>query len=284
MKKILFKKYSGAGNDFILLNKGENIDIDLSGELIRNLCNRQKGIGADGLFILNNSEKSDFAAEFFNSDGNPGSLCGNGSRCLIKNFGISENCINNNINFEFNGSLFSGIVLENGNVVFNFSDIEEFRDCFTIEIDGQKINCFFINNGSPHVIIFVDRNENEKVTFFSEGLKSINVREIGKIIRNNSQFSPGGTNVNFVEIIDKCLHIRTFERGVEDETLACGTGSVASSLVAGYLNYLTSPVTVVPKSGDILEVNFVIVNNTFSNIKLTGPAELIFSGEFYLKT
>lgn len=281
MKKILFKKYSGAGNDFVLIDANENSELNITEELVKNLCDRRKGIGADGVFIIKDSKNADFEVEFYNADGKEGSLCGNGSRCILKNFSKKNEKINLLISFEFKKTLYSGIVYKNNLVEFNMPQPYDFNEGIKINFCDDTIVGEFVNTGSPHLVVFIDKFGNEKLNIFKNNFIDLDVERIGKELRYHKIFSPEGTNVNFVKIENNNLHIRTFERGVEAETLACGTGSVASAILAFKKKLITQPFIVTPKSGDILNVHFDYIDNIFENIKLIGPAELIFTGEFY---
>lgn len=281
MKKILFKKYSGAGNDFVLIDENENSDLIITQELIIKICDRRNGIGADGVFILKESNIADFGIDFYNADGKPGSLCGNGSRCVLKYFSQKKQIINLLISFEFKKTLYSGIVYKNSLVEFKMPQPYDFKEQLNIDFLDQTIIGEFVNTGSPHVVVFIDKFGNENLNIFNKDFCDIDVEAIGKELRYHNLFAPEGTNVNFVKIENNSLYIRTFERGVEAETLACGTGSVAAAILAFKKSLIKKPFNVIPKSNDVLNVEFDYDYKNFENIKLLGPAELIFTGEFY---
>ncbi|MFA5850436.1 MAG: diaminopimelate epimerase [Bacteroidales bacterium] len=278
--KIQAYKYQGAGNDFVIIDNRKN-DLKLANEQIKHLCDRRFGIGGDGLMLLGSSKTHDFSMRYFNSDGAEGTMCGNGGRCLVafaSHKGIKK------YEFEAIDGFHKARMLE-------YSDkrcIVELGIIDVNEIKEHSPKSYFLNTGSPHLIIFV------------ENLKDVNVVEEGRLWRHHPNF-PGGTNVNFVqgywgrvsipENVD--LAVRTFERGVEDETYACGTGVTASAIAfhkivqknnhtLGKENPPT-PETVSTKIqtlGDMLEVRFKFTgNDNYTDIKLIGPATFVFTCE-----
>lgn len=249
---INFFKYQGTGNDFIMIdNQGKSFPHDIT--LVSKLCNRRTGIGADGLILIEPHETLDFEMVYFNADGSQ-SMCGNGSRCAV-NFSKFLGIIDDKTDFlTINGAYHATI--SDGIVHLNMPDQEA---------PEQHDDHYFLNNGSPHHIIFVDNAETTTVV------------EKGASIRYSEQYNPDGTNVNFVEIQNEHkVFVRTYERGVEDETLSCGTGITASCLASADKGVL-SPIAVQSKGGN-LEVRFQKSANTFTNIWLIGPAEQVFSG------
>ncbi len=284
MEKISFFKMSGAGNDFILIDKNKVPDIVLNQSLIKNLCDRRNGIGADGIITISDSKSYDFDMEYFNSDGSTGSLCGNGARCAIRFADLSGRIKSGKANFLSNNIPYSGEVLDKNEIKFNFNQPKNFKFNFYISAYNQKIVSSYVDTGSPHVIIRVEdilkKPENPKSSF--SDVNELPVFEIGKEIRYHSDFEPIGTNVNFIKIVDSKILIRTYERGVENETLACGTGATASALIA-YFNYnLMPPIHLITKGGDELIVDFSVENKSINNLSLTGPAKITFTGEFTL--
>lgn len=256
---IRFSKYHGAGNDFIMINSLENSEFIVSDEWIRKACHRRFGIGADGVIVIYPSEKYDFKMKYYNSDGFEGTMCGNGGRCITA-FAHSLGIINAKTVFEAVDGQHSAELLPDGEINLKMQDVSDIK---TLE-DG----CL-INTGSPHFVKFVD------------DLNSISVFEDGKKIRNEKRFSPDGVNVNFVCITDQnSVSMVTYERGVEDETLSCGTGSVASAIAFGLQNKkFVSPVFIQAKGGK-LSVSFKESNGSFMDIWLMGPATRVFEGEY----
>ncbi len=275
MKKIPFTKMVGAGNDFVVIdtaNLSSQTDLKKFGIAV---CHRHNGIGADGVLILELSRKADYKMRIINSDGSEAEMCGNGARCMAAY--IVRN--RNEKKKQFAMETLAGIVLaeakeEMANV--RLSDPKDYRADIAIQINGRPLRVSYIDSGVPHTVVFVD------------GLKTIDVDILGAMIRQHEHFKPRGTNVNFVEQLrEDLVELRTFERGVDAETLACGTGSVASALIS-YLQ--AHPMTktqkgasmkVKTKSGEILDVSFDLKAGAFSNVWLKGSAKFIARGEYY---
>lgn len=281
MDSILFSKMSGAGNDFIVIDINLNPKFLLSESIIKKLCDRRNGIGADGVITIEDSDNHDFIMNYYNADGSFGSLCGNGARCGIKYAALTDRFQSSETCFIANNNPYNGKILEDESVLFYFNPPQKLKFDFKIKAFGQLINACYADTGSPHVVINIcDILKNPKVpNKFYEDLNEVPVFNIGKEIRNSSDFSPGGTNVNFVKVEDEKVYIRTYERGVEDETLACGTGSVAAAIVSYIKSGLKPPVQIIPKSREVLTVNFVVENKKVSNLSLTGPAKIIYTGQ-----
>lgn len=273
---------SGAGNDFILFDNKINPKLVFSKEKIAQFCNRRTGIGADGILIIHDSKGFDFGMQYFNSDGSTGSLCGNSARCSLhyaKISGLIKN--SSNIKFEFNNQEFSGEVFDNGQVKFNLHNPKNIKLNFGIKVLRQLINASYADTGSPHVVIRIEDvlKNNEDLKSFYKELDDFPVLEFGKLVRFHDDFTPAGTNVNFVQVNEGKILIRTYERGVEEETLSCGTGSVASAVLMFYNNLVKKPVEILARSGDQLIVDFDFDGQNFSNVSLTGPAKVVFNGE-----
>lgn len=281
MKSFLFTKMSGAGNDFILFDRQKNPDLEISDDFIKKVCDRRKGIGSDGVLIIQDSNECSFDALYYNADGSTGSLCANGARCAIKYAFVSGRIDKDLISFSVNGSRYSGSVLDGKEVKFFLNPPERIKCNFKIKAAGQLINSSFADTGSPHVVINakdVLRDSKNPCSFF-KNIEELPVFELGEEIRYSPDFAPDGVNVNFIEIENEVIKIRTYERGVENETLACGTGSVAAAIITFMNNQLKPPITLIPKSGDILIVDFNLIENKIGNLSLTGPAEITFNGE-----
>ena len=255
--KIKFQKYQGTGNDFIIINNNRLSFPNKNKDLIKHLCDRKFGIGSDGLILINPSAKTDFEMLYFNSDGNLGSMCGNGARCSVK-FAQNQKIIKSNTIFNACDG--------NHNATIN-------KDLITLSMKPvDKIKTFnndlFLDTGSPHYIRFV------------ENIEGFNVYNEGKLIRNSSEFKDEGVNVNFVQIISENeFSVRTFERGVEDETLSCGTGVTAVTLAMFHLKKTNSKKLKIKTRGGELTVEFNNSENGYSEIYLTGSVKMIFSGE-----
>jgi diaminopimelate epimerase len=272
---------SGAGNDFVLIDKKINPETELNAEFINKICQRRTGIGADGVLLIEDNNSPDYTVKYFNSDGSTGSLCANGARCAIKYGKESGRFGSSLINFTVNGKDYSGQAFENGLVKFYLGSPSGLKSNFKIKAGSQLINASYVNTGSPHVVIKIQdvlRNNKDLNSFYTEIL-DFPVFELGKEIRYSRDFAPEGTNVNFVDVKDGVIKIRSYERGVEEETLSCGTGSVASSIILFVNEGMQPPIKLIAKSGAELVVDFKYVNNKFEDLSITGPAEVTFKGE-----
>lgn len=278
MKSINFSKMSGAGNDFIVIDKNQNPEFELSEASIRKLCDRRIGIGADGVILIENSSEQDFEMIFFNSDGTIGTLCGNGARCAIKFANLSGRINSADTKFNFNSSEYSGKIIDDKSIQFNLNNPTDLKSDIELNIDDYNISASFIDTGSAHLVVNISDIIKSGKKVFKE-VENVPVIELGKAIRYLAVFSPDGVNVNFIDIKNNKIHIRTYERGVEDETLACGTGSVAAAVISSIMHKLESPIEVIPKSGEKLLINFSVSQNESKNVSLIGPAEVIFTGQ-----
>jgi len=284
MKKYSFVKMNGAGNDFVVFDKEGTAGLDFSPSFIKKLCDRRFGIGGDGVITVSQSDSHDFEMEYFNADGTCGTLCGNGARCAIQFAVISGIVKSKSVSFISNGLSYSGNLLENDLVRFNLNNPDSLKENFPLTVSGVEINAHFINTGSPHVVVFLDELLLRKFAGDRQidSITDFPVYQVGKEIRYSKEFAPEGTNVNFLEIKNSLVHIRTYERGVEDETLACGTGSVASAIIAFLQKQIPPPIVLKTKGGDELTVDFSAEGGLIKNVSLTGPAKINFSGEFTL--
>lgn len=256
MTTIAFNKYQGAGNDFIIIDNRHSIFNPDNPALIKKLCDRRFGIGADGLILINNKTGFDFEMVYFNSDGFVGTMCGNGGRCTA-DFALKSGIAEKKLRFMAADGIHYAEP-EGELIRLKMNDVNEVRS-----IAGN----YFINTGSPHYVIF--RRDLDNFDVYTEGKK----------IRLSKDFQPGGTNVNFVEPESNGIFVRTFERGVEDETLSCGTGVTASaiaSVLSGH--FVSSPVNVKTRGGN-LRVEFDVKGSQISDIWLCGPATFVFEGK-----
>ena len=281
MKHIYFTKLSGAGNDFILIDKKINPEIELSPQIIDKLCKRHTGIGADGVLLISDLEGHAFEMKYFNADGSTGSLCANGARCAIRYGNVSGRLALDKIKFIANGIEYTGQVLENSQIKFFLNHPKKMKQNFKIKAANQLIPASYVHTGSPHIVIKINdvlKNPADVNSFYNE-INDFPVFELGREIRYHKDFAPEGTNVNFVQFNNGEINIRSYERGVEEETLACGTGSVAAALIAFVQNNFNPPIKIHPRSGDELTVDFKIEGQKVQELSLTGPAEIIFNGE-----
>jgi len=275
MKSFSYIKMNGAGNDFVLIDRKINPEIELSATKIAMICDREKGIGADGILIINDSVKTDFEMEYYNADGSTGSLCGNGARCVIKYAAISHRIDADKTKFMNNGRVFNGDLISENIVKFYLNDPTDLRTNLNVEINKYHFKANFVNTGSPHLIINIDEEKHGKL-----GLQDLEVKEIGRKIRFLDQFKPDGVNVNFIKFENDNNFIRSYERGVEAETLACGTGTVAAAIISNLIYKKNPPIKFITKSNAELIVNFEVEKNMFKNISLTGPVEIEFEGNY----
>ena len=283
MEKISFIKMSGAGNDFVVINKDLFPKLDLNSSSIKKLCDRRNGIGADGLItIAASGSPYDFLMRYYNADGTTGSLCGNGARCAIRFAQFSKITGNKFVKFLSNDKEYSGNIIAEDITKVNFNSPAKINLDITVKAAGQFIKSSFIDTGSPHVIINIEdvlKDPSDKSSNYND-LNTFPVFNLGKEIRYHSDFSPAGTNVNFIKIIGNQVFIRTYERGVEDETLSCGTGSTASALAAHFHYGLKSSVSLITRGGDILTVDFSADGQSVTDLSLTGPVKIVYTGEF----
>lgn len=283
MKRFSFYKYSGAGNDFILIDEKENPGFRINVDLVRKICSRRTSIGADGVLFFYECEGHDYSLDYYNADGSTGMLCANGARCSVlhakKNGAIKDN----HANFISNGKIYSGEVIEEGIVKLNLNSPSGLNQNIIIEVDDMTLTGDFIDTGSPFFVIDLDAQDNSLfVEKYEKVLAKVNVEYLGSKIRNHKKFAPMGVNVDFIQVNRELVRVRTFERGVEAETLASGTGSVAAGIIAGLKYNLNPPINIVTGGGIDMMVNYVRDEKVFSNVSLTGPVELVFTGVFFI--
>lgn len=260
MKKLTFFKYQGTGNDFVMIDNRANFFDKTNNGLIKHLCNRRFGIGGDGLILLENDIETDFKMMYYNADGNESTMCGNGGRCIVA-FARDLGIITTNTQFNAVDGLHNAEIIQNGNVALQMIDVA--KD--TIKKDTDYT---FLFTGSPHHIEIV------------EDVAKTNVYDNGKHIRYSAYYQPGGTNVNFVQqLTANHFKIRTYERGVEDETLSCGTGATAAAITMHYLGKTTANEINIKVQGGDLKVKFDEDENSYYNVMLIGPATQVFKGE-----
>jgi len=285
MRKINFTKMVASGNDFVVLEFLSSRVLGLR-ELAKKICDRKYAVGADGMLLLEKSKRADIRMRIFNADGSEAEMCGNGARCAALYANSELQTPNSQLEIETRAGIIAAKV-HGDNVKIRLTDPKDIRLNIPIKVNNRLLRVNFINTGVPHIVIF------------SEGLDEIDVFNLGRAIRFHKKFSPAGTNVDFVEVSGRnSLAIRTYERGVEDETLACGTGAVAAALVASYqLSHAcrqagaisTCPAgrsyqqfKVHTKSKEILKVHFDKINNGFKNVWLEGRAKIVYKGEYYV--
>ncbi len=269
MNKIPFFKMSGSGNDFIIIDNRKTVvdDENLSQFIVR-VCRRQMSVGSDGFILLESAKKADFKWHFFNSDGSRAEMCGNGARCVAR-FAYLNGIAGPKMSFETDAGIVRAQVSDK-RVKINLPAPKDLCIDDTVELAQGPVAVSSINTGVPHVVIpVVDLDHAEVV-------------RIGREVRNHAKYAPAGTNVNFLRSLDgDQVAIRTYERGVEDETLACGTGSIASAIIAAVKYDKKSPVDVLTRSGEHLLIYFTVHDSVFDDIYLEGDARVIYQGELW---
>lgn len=269
MPRIPFMKVSGSGNDFILIDHRQPmVGADHMREFARRVCQRRTSVGADGIIFIEHSETADFKWQFFNADGSVAEMCGNGGRCAAR-FAHLKGITGPSLTFETLAGILSAQV-SGKRVKLEMTRPHGLKLDEPLMIDGKTYTFSSINTGVPHAVLLV------------EDVETIDVVGLGRSIRNHPHFAPAGTNVNFVRWEERSgLSVRTYERGVEDETLACGTGTVASALVAAFKNLVTSPVSVKTRGGERLTVYFEIAGEEIKKVFFEGDVHIIYEAEMW---
>lgn len=270
MKAIEFAKMVASGNDFVVVEncKSKISDSELP-SLAKDICDRNFGVGGDGLLVIEPSKKADFKMRILNPDGSEAEMCGNGARCVAL-FAKESKIVDGDIRIDTLSGIIEARVTDD-KVKIKMQDPKDLRLDFSLSIEGSDYKISFVNTGVPHVVMFV------------EDLDSFDVNKLGRAMRYNERFSPRGTNVNFVKTQKgNSLKVRTYERGVEDETLACGTGVAASAIISAISKGLTSPISCLTKSAETLIIYFDRVDDNFKNVYLEGRAKTVFHGVFPL--
>lgn len=253
-----------SGNDFLVIDNRRKIVRDPIA-FAKRVCEPHTGVGADGVLLFEDSKKADFKMRIINSDGSEAEACGNGFRCIAR---FANEKLQYPSRFKFES--ISGLIeaqIQGKRVRVRLVTPKDFRERAEIDVLGHRLHYSFINTGVPHAVIFV------------EGLAKIEVEDLGRAIRYHTRFKPKGTNVNFVEVKSPAeIGVRTYERGVEKETLACGTGSTASAIVSTLLGYTKPPVRVKTSGGEMLTIDFAKSGNKITNVTLEGEANFVFEG------
>jgi diaminopimelate epimerase len=268
-KAILFTKMSGHGNDFIVIdNRGENLSIDWS-EKACSWCRRRGAVGADGILLVEKSNIADFKMKIFNADGSEAEMCGNGARCVAA-FAARRKIARQRMTFETLAGIIEADV-KNEDVSIKLTEPVGIKDGITLNIGDVELPAFFVNSGVPHTVVFKD-NVAE--------VPEEEIKKTGRMIRFHFLFQPAGTNVDFVEILGPGrIRVRTYERGVEEETLACGTGAVAASIITSKFKNIGNPPVRVEMPGGTLSVTFKSKKDNFEDVWLSGKVDWIFNGE-----
>lgn len=260
-----------SGNDFVVVENHRAVRLPGFRVLAKMMCDRKFGIGADGLLVLEKSKSADVKMRIFNADGSEAQMCGNGARCVAL-FKLSSGGVASEVNIETKAGIIVSRI-KGDCLKIKLTPPRDISLDIPILVNNRRLRVNFINTGVPHAVIFV------------QGLDKIDVAGIGRGIRYHKQFAPAGTNVNFVEILDKdAIKIRTYERGVEDETLACGTGSTAAALITSLVlqEAGSAKIKVLTKSGETLKVYFKRLKDKFNSVWLEGKAKIVYKGEYYV--
>lgn len=259
--KLIFNKFHGTGNDFIIIdNRDKKVSPDNTA-LFKKLCNRNLGVGADGVILILNHDRYDFEMKYYNSDGREGTMCGNGGRCAYA-FALKAGIVNHESAFIASDG--SHKAKKEGDIIaLSLNDVSP-----PVIVNGNH----FLNTGSPHYIIPVP------------DISKVNVYEKGKSLRWSDHFAPGGTNVNFVELHENMIKVRTYERGVENETLSCGTGITASAISSRLNSGDGKHIVNVEALGGNLIVSFVLEKKIATSVCLKGAAEFVFEGEIDIRS
>ena len=270
-RAVRFWKLEGAGNDFLGLD-GRAGGFKLKRQQIADLCDRRRGVGADGVLVVEKPKVrgADFRMRYYNSDGGEAEMCGNGARC----FALLARAVSGRKGNELRVQTQAGLLtlrMSGREVQVSMTEPTKLRLGKKVVVAGRKLAVDFLNTGVPHAVLFV------------RSVRSIDVAKQGRAIRYHSAFAPSGTNVNFVEIgRGNRIHVRTYERGVEGETLACGTGVVAASILSNLRRGLRSPTLVTTRGGDNVRVGFSMENGHARKVTLQGPARIVYRGVLHV--
>lgn len=266
---IPFYKMVASGNDFVVVDNRRGVVKDAVA-FAREICRPHQGAGADGVLFFESSQKANFKMRIFNLDGSEASACGNGFRCIAL-YAHDILKYSSRMNFESGSVLIEAEVRSKDSVRVQLVKPRVFEIDGTLEVRKHPLHYAFLDTGVPHVVIFV------------EGLEKTEVFQTGKAIRNHARFQPFGTNVNFVEVKSKKeIAVRTYERGVENETLACGTGSTASAVVSILKGYIEPSVSVLTQSGEKLRIDVQKKDNEITKVFLEGKVQFVYRGEYFL--
>lgn len=269
---ISFTKMNGAGNDFVVVDNRHGA-LALETAQIAQLCDRHRGVGADGLLAVEPARNgADFRMRYYNADGGEAEMCGNGARCFARFAARLLPSSKDNVSFETEAGVISAQFFGE-NVRIAMSEPHSYQPARTLDVAGRPLEVHFLNTGVPHAVVFTD------------DLESVDIRRDGAAIRYHQAFAPRGTNANFVQVLaPDSIAIRTYERGVEDETLACGTGVCAAALLHHIRTGAPSPIFVKVRGGDTLSVGFEAEGTSFRNVTLCGPADFVFDGKISLNS
>jgi diaminopimelate epimerase len=270
-RTIHFVKMSGAGNDFVVIDNRDGVVPEPATQFAARVCARQAAVSADGLLLLERSPRKDFRMRYFNTDGSEAEMCGNGGRCIAR-FAVLVGAAGPQMQFENLAGDFRAALTADGRVRLEMTEPRSERLAVAVDTSRGRLELHSLDTGVPHVVLPWD------------DIEAAPVRELGRELRRHAAFAPAGTNVNFVKVTGaSAIAVRTYERGVEDETLACGTGSVASAILMARLGRVVPPVAVTVRSGSILDVHFELTGGTATGVALEGEAVVLFEGDLRLE-
>jgi len=268
--QLSFTKMNGAGNDFVLFDNRDS-SLNLNTDAIAKLCDRHRGVGADGVLVVElPASGADYRMRYYNADGSEAEMCGNGARCFARFAKRASKNTAEQISFETPAGVIGAKCVDDL-VQISMSEPHSHREPQALTVNGRSLDVHFINTGVPHAVVFVD------------DLEAVDVVKDGAALRYHEAFTPKGTNANFVQYLSpSSIAIRTYERGVEDETLACGTGVCAAAILHHLHSGEPAPISVRVRGGDTLQVGFEKSEAGFRRVTLTGPADFVFEGEISL--
>lgn len=276
MKPIPFFKMTGSGNDFILIdNRRGTVPPEQCQALVKAACRRKLSVGADGVIFIENDPECDFVWRFYNADGSEAEMCGNGARCAARFARLTGIVSRDSMTFRTLAGKIRAHV-DGVRVRVEMTTPHGYQPDVDVTAAERTVRVHFINTGVPHVVHFVDT---------PHALARFDVVSLGRALRYHPRFAPAGTNANFVTVLDSShLKIRTYERGVEDETLACGTGSIAAALTAAAHDLVRPPVQVETQSGETLVIHFTRMDDEFRDVFLEGDARVVYEGALWEET
>lgn len=275
MDSRIIMKYTGAGNNFIMIN---NLDLKINNyeHIVTDLCSKDENKEIDGVIFVETTMKADLKMNYFNRDGSGGSLCGNGLRCTVR-YSLDEKLIKKEkLTVEAVDKIYKCEVIDEKNIRVEMPDPAAINPSFKLKVNfgewWEELECAYVDCGSPHIIVFIDDIQKPVVN----KLEEVNIDEWGRNIRMHRDLMPEGANVNFVQIAGEDeIHTRTFERGVERETLSSGTGSISSAIISYIKRNVNTPVKVLPKYGEYITIDFTDENGKIKNLTITGGANRI---------
>ncbi len=271
MAKIKFSKMEGAGNDFVVIDNRAGLLPQPLSAFVAWVCDRHRGVGADGLLLLEKSVRKAFRMVYYNGDGSEADMCGNGARCLVR-FAQEQGAAEAETDFENRAGDFKARKINEGMIEIDMTKPHSMKLGMKLNVEGREILGHFLNTGVPHFVVPVS------------DVETVDVLNLGRALRRHETFAPQGSNVNFVQVVDRGhAKIRTYERGVENETLACGTGITAAAVLLAHAGLAESPLTLKTRGNDDVTIRFEKSPDGADRVSMSGPAILAFVGEIDLE-